>query len=160
VHDFYQEASEERGWVLFEQDGALDTQRKAQSSGLSETWWRQCHSLRAHPMLSLLKLSGTPSRKLFVHAPISLPHSTSSKSLSSEAWDEIPLEEVDKHIATMNEEDSAVMAADRGHKILITNIFISLLISYLRLKFPNHSWFQTERRLRRAPKNNLKVDTK
>jgi len=33
----------------------------------------------------------------------------------SEAWDEIPLEEVDKHIATMNERIQAVMAADRGH---------------------------------------------
>ena len=31
------------------------------------------------------------------------------------AWNEIPLEKVDKHIATMNERVQAVMAANRGH---------------------------------------------
>jgi transposase len=115
VHDFYQEASEERGWVLFEQDGAPSHTAKSTikwlERNLVETMPQPAGSPDVVPIEALWH-----TLKEIICACSHIPTTLDKLKIAvSEAWDEIPLEEVDKHIATMNKRVQAVMAANGGH---------------------------------------------
>lgn len=115
VHHFHQEANEERGWVSFEQDGApLHTVKstiKWLERNLVETMPQPAGSPDIVPIEALWH-----TLKKIIRAHSHIPTTLNKLKITvSKAWNKIPLEEIDKHLATMNERVQAVMAADWGH---------------------------------------------
>jgi hypothetical protein len=115
LHDFYQQMSEERGLVLFQEDGASCHRAKS-----TKAWLKRNSILSfAHPAKSP-DLSPIESvwhvMKSKIRARTRLP--TSLKELKVavlEAWDDITPEEINSHVKHMQDRVKAVLAAKGGH---------------------------------------------
>ena len=115
VHDFYMEASEERGWVLFEQDGAPSHRAKSTINWLK----RNSVETMPHPAASPDVVPIEPlwhNLKEHIRAWSHIPTTLDElKSAVYEAWDQLTVEDVDRHAKTMEEQVRAVLQANRGH---------------------------------------------
>lgn len=115
VHDFYMEASEERGWVLFEQDGAPSHRAKSTIHWLEqnsvETMPQPASSPDVVPIEPLWH-----NLKELIRAQPHIPTTLDElKTAVYEAWDQLTVEDVDRHINTMEERVQAVLQAKGGH---------------------------------------------
>ena len=115
VHDFYMEASEERGWVLFEQDRAPSHRAKSTIN------WLKQNSVETmpHPAASPDVVPIEPlwhNLKEHIRAQSHIPTTLDElKSAIYEAWDQLTVEDVDRHAKTMEERVQAVLQAKGGH---------------------------------------------
>ena len=115
AHDFYQKMCEERGQVLFQQDGAsLHTAK-------STTAWLDCNSVEriCHPAASPNVNPIKPvwhDLKEFIwaheHIPITLEE---LKEAVKEAWDQVPIVKVNKYVLSMEDRVRAVIKVKGGH---------------------------------------------
>lgn len=115
VVDFYQEACEERGWVLFEQDGAPSHTAKGTIRYLDqhdiELLPQPASSPDLVPIESLWHIL-----KEHICARARIPTTLDELKIAiKEAWDLITIEEVNKYIDTMHARCVAVTEAKGGH---------------------------------------------
>jgi transposase len=115
LHDFYQQMSEERGIVVFQEDGASCHRAKS-----TKAWLKRNSVISfAHPAKSpdlLLIESVWHIMKSKIRAQTHLP--TSLKGLKVavlKAWDDITPDEINAHVKHMEDRVKAVLAAKGGH---------------------------------------------
>ena len=115
LHDFYQEMSEERGMVVFQEDGAPSHRAK------STREWLQHNSIDSfpHPASSPDLSPIEPLWKTLKDLIRSRPHPPTSlselKHAVREAWDQITPEHINTYVRHMEERVAAVLAANGGH---------------------------------------------
>jgi hypothetical protein len=114
VHDFYMEASEERGWILFEQDGAPLHRAKSTINWLMQNSVETMPHPAASPDVPIEPLWHNLKEHIRVwsHIPTTLDE---LKSAVYEAWDQLTVEDVDRYAKTMEEWVWAVLQAKGGH---------------------------------------------
>ena len=115
VHDFYMEACEERGWMLFEQDGAPLHRAKSTINWLEQNSVETMPQPASSPDVVPIEPLWHNLKELIrarPHIPTSLDE---LKVAVYEAWDQLTVKDVDSHIDTMEERVRAVLEAKGGH---------------------------------------------
>jgi transposase len=115
VKPFYDQVEKERPGVVFQQDGA-----PSHTAKLTKKWFTDNEVvLFPHPPNSPDLNPIEPvwhELKKIIRARPHLPSSTAQLiSAIHEAWDQLPQEDIDKHIRTMPERVQAVLKAKGGH---------------------------------------------
>lgn len=113
LYDYYVEKTEEKGWVLFQQDGAP-------SHKGSRSWFtRNSVELFPHPPSSPDLSPIEPLWNTFKKNIRSRPHQPTSlnelKLAAREAWDALTSADINRHIDAMPQRVEAVLAANGGH---------------------------------------------
>ena len=130
LHEFYMEMAEERGQIMFQQDGA-PCHRAA-----STRRWLDLNSIEKapHPPVSpdvnpIEPLWHTLKTRIRSHAHI--PTSLDELKLAAkEAWAQISKEDIDKHVKSMEDRVRAVIAAKGGHTLLTDVLLYFLCCTY------------------------------
>lgn len=115
VHDFYMEVCEERGWAVFEQDGAPSHRAKSTINWLEQNSIDRFPQPPSSPdVVPLENLWHTFKEAIRNrdHIPTSVDE---LKTAAYEAWESITLEEIDRHVLTMQDRVKAVLKAQGGH---------------------------------------------
>lgn len=115
LHDFYQEMSEERGQILFQQDGAPSHTAKSTAAYLDrnniETLPHPPSSPDVNPIEPLWH-----TLKELIRAREHIPTNLDELKIAiREAWELITVEDIDKHAKSMMKRVEAVLEANGGH---------------------------------------------
>lgn len=115
VKDFYAQVNTPRQRVLFQQDGA-----PSHTSKMTKRWFEQNHiPLLFHPASSPDLSPIEPVWHELKRALRALPHPPNTveqlQAAVQSAWDELPIEDVDKHVNRMEDRVHAIFAAKGGH---------------------------------------------
>jgi len=117
LHDFYQEMSEERGIVVFQEDGAPSHRAKSTCEWLD---WNGIQSF-PHPASSPDLNPIEPLWKTLKDLIRSRPHPPTNlselKAAVREAWDQIRPEDINSHVKDMGNRVIAVLASNDGHTL-------------------------------------------
>ena len=115
LHEFYQEMSEERGLVVFQEDGAPSHCAKSTCEWLArnsiDSFPHPASSPDLNPIEPLWKTLKDHIR-LHPHPPTNLDE---LKTAVCKAWDQITPEEIDHHVKHMPDRVAAVLAANGSH---------------------------------------------
>lgn len=115
LHDFYQEMSEERGMVVFQEDGASCHRAKSTKDWLARNSIESFDHPAKSPDMSPIEPLWNTLKTLIrarPHPPTSL---TELKTAVREAWAEITPRDINVHVRHMNDRIKAVIAAKGGH---------------------------------------------
>ena len=114
--DFYQQMSEERGQVAFQQDGASSHTAKSTSA------WLQRHSVQLMPHHPASSPDVSPIEPLWktlkshIQSRMHIPSNVEElKVAAQEAWEQITVEEIDVHVRSMGDRVQVVLNAKGGH---------------------------------------------
>ena len=115
LHDFYQEMAEERGQVLFQQDGAPSHTAKSTLRWLDSNAIEVMPHPSGSPDLNLIEPLWHTFKELIrncKHIPTTLDE---LKDAAREAWDQITVADIDKHVNKMEDWVRAVLKAKGSH---------------------------------------------
>lgn len=115
MHDFYMEMSEEQGQVLFQQDGAPCHTAKSTGKWLELNHVEQMPHPAASPDLNPIEPLWHTFKELIRnrhHIPTTIDE---LKIAAKEAWDQISIADIDKHVKTMEDRVRAVLRAQGSH---------------------------------------------
>jgi len=117
LHDFYQEMSEERGIVVFQEDGAPSHRAKSTCEWLDRNGIQSFPHPASSPDLNPIE----PLWKTLKHLIRSRPHPPTNlfelKAAVREAWDQITPEDINSHVKDMGNRVAAVLASNGGHTL-------------------------------------------
>jgi hypothetical protein len=115
LFDFYQQMSEERGLVFFQQDGTLSHCSKSTLTWLA----RNSVDIFPHPASSPDFSPIEPMRKTLKTYIRACPHLPTNldglKAAVCKAWDQITETDIDKHVKHMQARVQAVLKVNGGH---------------------------------------------
>jgi len=115
LHDFYQEMCEERGHILFQQDGAASHTAKSTTAWLDRNHVDRIPHPPSSPDVNPIEPLWHTLKDLIQsreHIPTSLDE---LKTAIREAWDKITVQDIDKHARSMEKRVQAVLDAKGGH---------------------------------------------
>jgi hypothetical protein len=115
LHNFYQEMSEERGQILFQQDGAPSHTAKTTAAWLEVNKVdRMPHPPSSPDMNPIEPLWHT--LKDIIHARKHVPSNLDElKEAVLEAWEQITIDDINKHVQSMEDRVRALLKAKGGH---------------------------------------------
>lgn len=115
VHDFYMEACEERGWVVFEQDGAPSHKAKSTIAWLDRNLIEKFPQPASSPDVVPLEDVWHTFKELIRNRPHIPTTLVELKKAAYEAWEQITIEDIDHQVNTMEDRVKAILEAAGGH---------------------------------------------
>jgi transposase len=112
LHDYYLRMSEERGYVVFQQDGAPSHRAKSTIAWLSRNSIETFPHPPSSPDLSPIE----PLWKTLIRSRSHIPSNIEElKAAVREAWEQITEHDINCHVKHMEERVQAVLEAKGGH---------------------------------------------
>jgi hypothetical protein len=115
LHNFYQEMSEERGMVVFQEDGASCHRAKTTKAWLARNSIESFpHPSKSPDMSPIEPVWNTV--KTIIQARSHCPTSMAElKAAVREAWDQLTPQDINAHVKHMEDRVKALLAAKGGH---------------------------------------------